>query len=210
MRRLSEFSEVLVNPPRRGALRSDSFECRVLAVIGNTAAMEPINRATTLWLPDRLDNTLLSFRHEGSLVGLSGTLWLRQRVGDLRYTVTDGIHAAGRRATKVDLCAPITLRPAGAANPVESLTVNVSAYAIGVGSELDAASGGAVEFSLSLPGADEPFEGAARVVRDADGGVELEVDPRNRALRSRLARFVVEHNRAVLRRRPQSELELDF
>jgi hypothetical protein len=88
--------------------------------------------------------------------------------------------------------------------------VNVSAYAIGVGSEFDAASGGAVEFSLSLPGADEPFEGAARVVRDADGGVELEVDPRNRALRSRLARFVVEHNRAVLRRRPQSELELDF
>jgi hypothetical protein len=210
MRRLSEFSVVLVNPPRRGALRSDTFECRVLAVIGNTAAIEPINRAATLWLPDRLDNTLLSFRHDGLLVGLCGTLWTRQRVGDLRYTVTDGIHAAGRRATRVEVCAPITLRLAGVANPVEGLTVNVSAYGILVGSELDAAAGDVVEFSLSLPGIDEPFEGAATVVRHGDGSVGLEVDARNRDLRSRLARFVVDHNRAVLRRRPQAELELDF
>lgn len=210
MRRLSEFSVVVVDPPWRGMLRSESFDCHVLAVIGNTAAIEPVDRASTLWLPERLDHALLSFRHEGSLVGLCGTLWLRQGVGDLRYTVTDGVQATGRRATRVDVCAPITLRPAGAANQVEGLTANLSAYAIVVDSELDAAPGDAVEFSLALPGVDEPFEAAATVVRLADGRVDLEVDARDRALRSRLARFIVDHNRAVLRRRPQAEIELDF
>jgi hypothetical protein len=184
MKRLSEFSVVVVNPPWRGAMRSDSFECHVLAVIGNTAALEPINRASTLWLPERLDGALLSFRHDGSLVGFCGTLWLRKAVGDLRYTITDGIHTGLRRATRVDVCAPITLRPAGGANPVEGLTANLSAYDILVACELDAQPGDVVGFSLALPGMDEPLE--------------------------RLARFVVDHNRSVLRRRPQAELELDF
>jgi len=210
MKRLSEFSVVVVNPPWRGALRSDSFECHVLAVIGNTAALEPINRASTLWLPERLDGALVSFRHEGSLVGLCGTLWLRKIVGDLRYTVTDGIHTGLRRATTVDVCAPITLRPAGGANPVEGLTVNLSAYAILVASDLDAQPGDVVGFSLALPGIDEPVEAEATVVRLTDGHVALEVDVGDRDARSLLARFVVNHNRSVLRRRPQAELELDF
>lgn len=210
MKRLSEFSVVVVNPPWRGALRSDSFECHVLAVIGNTAALEPINRASTLWLPERLDGALVSFRHEGSLVGLCGTLWLRKNVGDLRYTVTDGIHTGSRRATTVDVCAPITLRPAGGGNPVEGLTVSLSAYVILVASELDAQPGDVVGLSLALPGMDEPVEAEATVVRRADGRVALEVDVGDRDARSQLARFVVNHNRSVLRRRPQAELELDF
>lgn len=211
MKRLSEFSVVVVNPPWRGALRSDSFECHVLAVIGNTAAIEPISRASTLWLPERMDHALLSFRHGGSLVGLCGTLWLRKNVGDLRYTVTDGIHTGWRRATTVEVCAPITLRPAGGASPVEGLTANLSAYAILVAAELDARAGDVVDFLLALPGIDEPLEAQATVVRVADGRVDLEVDVDNRAVRSRLARFVVEHNRAVLRRRrPKAEIELDF
>jgi hypothetical protein len=210
MRRLSEFSLVVVNPPWRGMLRSDSFECHVLAVIGNTAAIEPVDRASTLWLPERLDRALLSFRHEGVLVGLYGTLWLRKGVGDLRYTVTDGIRATGRRATSVGVCAPIALRPASADTLVEGLTMSVSAYSIVVDCELESSDGAAVEFSLALPGVDEPFEGAATVHHLAEGRVELAIDVRNRALRSRLARFVVDHNRAVLRRRPQAELELDF
>jgi hypothetical protein len=211
MKRLSEFGVVVVNPPWRGALRSDSFECHVLAVIGNTAAIEPINRASTLWLPERLDGALLSFRHEGSLVGLCGTLWLRKTVGDLRYTVTDGIHTGLRRATTVDVCAPITLRPAGGAQPVEGLTMNLSAFAILVSSaELDAQPGDVVGFSLALPGIDEALEAEATVVRLADGRVDLEVDVGDRVARSCLARFVVNHNRSLLRRRPQAELELDF
>ena len=201
---------MVVNPPWRGALRSDSFECHVLAVVGNTAAIEPISRATTLWLPERMDGALLSFRHEGSLVGLCGTLWLRKSVGDLRYTVTDGIHTGLRRATAVDVCAPITLRPAGGADPVEGLTANLSAHAVLVVAELDAQPGDVVGFSLALPGVDEPLEAEATVVRLAGGRVALEVGVGDRDARSRLARFVVDHNRAVLRRRPQAELEPDF
>jgi hypothetical protein len=210
MKRLAEFGVVVVNPPWRGALRSDSFECHVLAVIGNTAALEPINRAATLWLPEQLDGALVSFRHEGSLVGLCGTLWLRKTVGDLRYTVTDGIHTGLRRATTVDVCAPITLRPASGADPVEGLTVNLSAYAILVATDLDAQPGDVVGFSLALPGIDDSVDAEATVVRLTDGRVALEVDVGDRDARSLLARFVVNHNRSVLRRRPQAELELDF
>jgi hypothetical protein len=210
MKRLAEFGVVVVNPPWRGALRSDSFECHVLAVIGNTAALEPINRAATLWLPEQLDGALVSFRHEGSLVGLCGTLWLRKTVGDLRYTVTDGIHTGLRRATTVDVCAPITLRPGGGADPVEGLTVNLSAYAILVATDLDAQPGDVVGFSLALPGIDDSVDAEATVVRLTDGRVALEVDVGDRDARSLLARFVVNHNRSVLRRRPQAELELDF
>jgi PilZ domain-containing protein len=211
MRRLREFNLVVLNPPWRGALRADCFDCHVLAVIGNTAAIEPVDLAATLWLPDKLESALLSFRHEGSLVGLCGTLYRREDVGDLRYTVTDGIQAPGRRATRIDVRAPITVRLAGAANPVEGMTVNLSAYGLLVDCELDAAPGDAVEFSLTLPGVDEPLEAAATVARLVDGGIGLDIDAGNRSVRSRLAGFVVDHNRARLRRRqPKAELELDF
>jgi hypothetical protein len=212
VRRLTDFSKVVVSPPWRGTLRSDSFECRAVAVVGDTAALEPCDRASTLWLPDRLDNTLLSFRHDGSLVGLCGTLWLRERVGDLRYTVTDGIAAPGRRASRIDISAPIELRRVAASAPVPGTTVNLSAYGVLVDCEIDVAPEDKVFFSLTLPGVSRPFEAMARVARIADDGrIGLDIDPSNRLVRSALAGFVVEYNRAILHRRPQQTgRELDF
>jgi hypothetical protein len=211
MRRLSEFSVVTVNPPWRGALRSDSFQCHVLAVIDDTAALQPVDIASTLWLPERMDRALLSFRHGGALVGLCGTLSLRERVGDLRFTVTDGIQAPGRRATRINISAPVTLRRAGGAETVEGSTVNLSANGILVESELHLVAGDAVEFELTLEGVAEPFEAAATVARVTDdGGAGLEIYPSHQAVRSRLGSFVVEHNRAVLRRGPRSGAALHF
>jgi hypothetical protein len=210
MRRLTEFSVVTVNPPWRGALRSDSFECYVLAVVDDTAAIMPVDIASTLWLPDQMDRALLSFRHEGRLVGLCGTLLVRD-VGDLRYTVSDGIQAPGRRATRIDVRAPVTLRRAGSTEAVEGQTVNVSANGLLVESELNLVAGDPVEVVVTLEGVDEPVEAMATVARiTADGRAGIEIDPDSQAARARLALFVVEHNRAVLRRGPDVGVRLEF
>jgi hypothetical protein len=211
MKRLDALSVIVINPPWRGTLRSDSFECHVLAVVGNTLALEPLDRAATLWLPERLEDALLTFRDDGSLVGLSGTLWLKESVGDLRFTVTDTIQDNTQSATRVTLCAPIAVRAADAETSVESLTVNVGAFGMLVESQLDATPGARVAFTLALPGTDEPIEGAAMVASvTEEGAIELFIGRHERDLRSRLARFVVAHNRGALRRRPPPELELDF
>jgi hypothetical protein len=102
------------------------------------------------------------------------------------------------------------VRSAGAETPVQGLTVNISAYGLLVDCALDVTSGDAVEFSLALPGVDEPLEAAATVARLAEGGIGLDIDPSNRTVRSRLAGFVVDHNRARLLHQPHAELELDF
>jgi PilZ domain len=210
MRRLAEFSVVTVNPPWRGALRSDSFECYVLAVVDETAAIQPVDVSSTLWLPEQMDRALLSFRHKGALVGLCGTLTVLD-IGDLRYTVSDGIQAPGRRATRIDVCAPVMLRRAGSADVVAGQAVNISANGILVESELDLVAGDAVEVVLTLGGVAEPIEAMARVARiTGDGCAGIELDPQNRAARSRLATFVVEHNRAVLLRGPQVGVALKF
>jgi hypothetical protein len=211
MKRLSALSVAVINPPWRGTLRSDSFECHVLAVVGNTLALEPLDRAATLWLPDRLEDALLTFRDDGLLVGLSGTLWQREGVGDLRFIVTDSIQDNAHAATRVTLCAPITVRGAGAETAVESLTIDVGPFGMLIESALEPTPGERVSFSLALPGTDEPVEGDAIVTGAAeDGRIELTISRRERDLRSRLARFVVAHNRGLLRRRPPPELELDF
>jgi hypothetical protein len=211
MKRICALSVIVINPPWRGTLRSDSFECHVLAVVGNTLALEPLDRAATLWLPERLEDALLTIREDNSLVGLSGTLWLKEGVGDLRFTMTDGIQDNTQSATRVALCAPIAIRAAGAETPVESLTVDVGAFGMLVESQLEATPGERVSFSLALPGTDEPVKGEAVVTGVTEaGGIELAISRRERDLRSRLARFVVAHNRGLLRRRPPPELELDF
>jgi hypothetical protein len=211
MKRIGALSVVVINPPWRGTLRSDSFECHVLAVIGNTIALEPLDRAATLWLPERIEDALLTFRDDGSLMGLSGMLWLKESVGDLRFTITDTVRDNAHSATTVALCAPIAVRAAGAETPVEGLTVNVGAFGMLIESQLDAAPSARVAFTLALPGTDEPVEGEAMVTRVTEAGeLELAFSRRERDLRSRLARFVVAHNRGLLRRRPPPELELDF
>jgi hypothetical protein len=71
-----------------------------------------------------------------------------------------------------------------------------------VGSELEAV--------LSLPGSDEPVELHAVVAHAANGLLELELDGRSRSARARLARFVLERNRAALPRDPEDADGLDF
>jgi hypothetical protein len=210
MKRLADFLPVVISPPTGGSARSDAFDCHVVAVVSTTVGLEPVSRRSTLSLPEVLEDVIMSFEHDGSLVALKGTLIQREEVGDLRFSVTDGVCTLGRPASQIVLRAPVTLRAAGTGATCEGLTAALSADGLVVDCELAVEAGDEVYFELALPGTDEAVESSSRAARLGDGRLELAIDPAARRVRARLGRFVLEHNRTILRRRRQTSLELDF
>ena len=207
MRRLREHDLVVVSLPSDVLARTGSFDCHVLAVVGSTAALEPRRKADVLWLPPQVDGALMSFRAGPALVGLKGVLSTKEAIGDLRFRVTDGVHMPRLEATRLRLCAPITLRLGGGPQS-EGVTIELGADGILAESRLDASVGDQVELRLSLPGSDAPVETTARVVR-RDGGL-VGVQLTDRGTRTTLGTFVLEYNRAQLHRARGDLAELDF
>ena len=126
----------------------------------------------------------------------------------MRFIVTDDI--APGRASRARVHVPVSMRLAGDEDETLGLSVEVSADGLLVRCSFAAPVGGAVEAVLSLPGSDEPIEVRATVAHTADGLLELALDGSAREARSRLARFVLEHNRAAMPREPLASDGLDF
>jgi hypothetical protein len=209
VQRLREYDVVTITLPADDAkLRNGCFECDVVAIMGNTTALEARDRSEVLWLPERVDGAFMSFRRDRELVGLKGILTTKDDVGDLRFTVSDGVQRRRRTSSRLEICAPITLTAGG--EQVGGVTLNVSADGILAESDLRAAIGDEVEFVLSLPGVDEALEGTASVLRQNEGLMALEFGRSQHELRSRLGMFVLEHNRAALRRTRGGLVEAEF
>jgi hypothetical protein len=60
--------------------------------------------------------------------------------------------------------------------------------------------GDKIEFELSLPGCDDSVSGSATVVRQGSGLIAVQIDAECRTAQSVLGGFVLEYNRALLRR----------
>jgi PilZ domain-containing protein len=207
--RLKEYDTVAVALPDEGSTRDTSFACRVIAKAGSTVALQPVERAKATWLPERVPGAFLVFRHDGSLVALKGVLVQQGSVGDLRFKVTDDVAPSKASRTRIHL--PVGLRRVDAEEEEsQGVSVELSGDGVLVRSRLDVAVGDEVQAVLSLPGSDEPIELRATVAHHADGLLELELDPHARAARARLARFVLERNRAALPREPEDADGLDF
>jgi hypothetical protein len=207
--RLKEYDVVALALPDEGQSRETSFPCRVIAKAGQTVALEPIDRSKATWLPERVPGAFIVFRHDGSLVALKGLLVQQGSVGDLRFRVTDDV--APGRASRARVHVPVSLRRVD--NPEDErqgLSVEVSADGLLLRSSFDAPIGSEVEAVMSLPGSDEPIELTGVVAHAADGLLELALGASNRDSRARLARFVLERNRAALPREPQDADGLDF
>src|SRR5215207_281501 len=168
--------------------------------MGNTAALEARDRSEVLWLPERVDDAFMSFRRGRELVGLKGVLTTKDDVGDLRFTVSDGVLQPRRTSSRLEICAPVTLSLPGRDKQSGGVTVNVSADGILAESDLSPAIGDQVEMVLSLPGMDDALEGVGTVVRQGDGLLALELPRSQYEVRNKLGMFVLEHNRAALRR----------
>jgi hypothetical protein len=208
MNRLREFDTVAVALPDDGLSRDTSFSCRVIAKAGSTVALRPTEAAKATWLPARVPGAFLVFRHDGALVALKGLLVQEGSIGDLRFKVTDDVAPGKASRTRIHL--PVCLRVVEGDEERQGLTVELSADALLVRTRFEAPTGAEVQVVLSLPGSDEPIEARALVAHAADGLIELELAPQNRAARARLARLVVERNRAALPRDSDEPDRLDF
>lgn len=210
MRRLREFDVVSISLPTDVASRSTFFRCHLLAVISGTAALEAVQHTDALGLPERVDGAMLTFRHARNLVGLRGMLWSKEPLGDLRFSVGDGVQQTGRLSTRIELRTRISFQGAAGAGHVEGTTVNISADGILAETTLEAPVGEAVEVSLWLPGTDAPLTASATIVRRGDGLLAVNLGADAVAARTQLARFVLEHNRSLVRRAGGGAARFDF
>jgi hypothetical protein len=191
VQRLSEFESITINLPVAGsAFRVRDFDCMVVAVAGTTAALEPIGLLAEL-LPERIDGVLLSFVHQGRLIGLKGAL-TRER-GSLRFRVGDGVHVSGRRSTRVDAAAAVALRHVGSGEAGDGTTINIATEGVLLRSGLAVATGDELDLEIALP---TPLVTRGRVVRHAEDLLAVEF---RREAHAAVAEFVIGRQEEKLR-----------
>jgi hypothetical protein len=211
VQRLREYDVVTVSLPTDDAkLRNGCFECDVVAILNDTAALEPRDPSDVMWLPERVEGAFMSFRRGRELVGLKGILVMKDDAGDLRFTVSDGVQRRRRTSSRLDITAPITISLPATGAQVSGVTVNIGGDGILAEADLAAAPGEEVEVLLSLPGFEDAIEAVATVVRHSEGLIALELNRARHDLRHRLGMFVLEHNRTALRQSRGTSVQADF
>ncbi|WP_157592569.1 PilZ domain-containing protein [Solirubrobacter soli] len=212
MRRLSEFDVVTLNVPFEAlhARTIDVFDARVLAVVGPTAALEPIGGVDVYRLPERVSGALLSFRNGRTLVGLKGRLTARRDSGDVRFTVGDGVQLDRRAATRVPASFAVHLHRLGTLETRPGRSIDLSADGLLVQTTLKVIHGDALQVSIWLEPDAPPVEATAHVTRIEGDLIALQFAVAEVGARSRLARLVVEHNRAELRSRAAAYAAVEF
>ena len=207
MRRLRELEQVVVVPPQDVVpLRTGALRCEVIAMKGRTAALEPLDDKEVVWLPVRMADAMLTFHHAGALVALKGTL-AREELGHVSFTVDDGVLVDRRRATRASVTVPVFVRRPSDGATGEGMTLDVSADGLLTATSLTGSVGDVAIATLSLEDGGGPLEVEARVVRETDGMLALELAESMDAARTRLAAVVLDHNRAVIHaRRARREL----
>lgn len=210
MNRLSEGDLVVITPPRDDPRRrSGGLACYVVAIADGVAALEPTRRSDARRLPDSVDDAFMSFRHGSALVGLRGVLY-RLAPDDLRFRVSDGVHMPRRQATRVEVCAPVTVRCLDSeAEPAESFTVDLSVDGLLAETDIETAVGDRLQVSFGLPGLDSDIAAEGRVVRASSGLVAVAFDRIDRRDRGRIGAFVFEANRDLHRRRTAADVVVD-
>lgn len=201
MSRLCEFDIVTVNVPfeAREARTLDVFDAQVIAIVGPTAALDPIDLGDASRLPPIVPGCLLTYRTSGGLMALKGPLVHRRETGDVRFTVGDGIGLNRRSATRIRTDLRVHVGHLNTTDVVTGRSLDVSADGVLIATPLRAAIGDQVHVSLDVHPDEPPIRAIARVVRAGGGQLAVQLDLAERSARSRLGRMVVEHNRALLR-----------
>jgi hypothetical protein len=210
MHRLCEFDTVGVSLPESGQLNVAAFDSHILAMAGITIALEPMSRSVATRIPDRVDDAFLTFVDNGKLIALKGVLTARGAVGDPRFKLTDPTRPDRRKATRIDICLPVSLHWIDTDTRTEALTIDISADGLLVGCAQEPEIGSVADVAISIPGSDDPVQASTKVVRVEGGNVALEFASDAPEARARIARFVVERNRARLRLRQQTNDPEDF
>jgi hypothetical protein len=206
MDRLREFSIVTASLP--DSARISEFKAYVVGVQHTVATLQPVDRVDPSWLPDTVENVLLTFAHGTQTVGLKGALHIGARPDELYFRVTDGVCVPRRHASRLKLCAPASLLADGA-------DIVCQTHDIGPDGVMLEGAGGlhldqALAVTVMLPEDPDPLVamGVVTELRD-DGLCWLEFTAMEPHTRRRLSGFVSEHFRRRLEivRSLRSEME---
>jgi hypothetical protein len=219
MRRISPHDLVRVNLPMTFGRHDDVIAFRVVAVIDAVIAVDPLERAQTRMLPDRVRDCYLTFDNDPSLFALKGHLYQR-KPGDWRFRVTDPVSFRASEGFRIRVCAPITVAPLGEDenSSQQTETVNFGPDGVLIDGGPDWSPPERARVTLSLPGEDEPIEVAAALVAREGGLHEFRYESMDTGARNRLGAFIIDYQRDVIRRqhaRYRAELgglddDLDF
>jgi len=195
MDRLREFSIVTVSLP--DSARVSEFKAYVVGVHKSSATLQPVERVEAMWLPDTVEDVLMSFDHGGQTVGLKGELKIGDQPDDLRFRVTDGVYLPRRRSSRLKLCAPAAITVGGDEMVCQTHDVGPD------GVMLEGAGGlvpnQMVSISVILPESPEPVLAEALVTEiHGESLCSLEFLGMERVTRRRLSDFVTEHFRRRL------------
>jgi hypothetical protein len=195
MDRLREFSIVTMSLP--DSARVSEFKAYVVGVQHTVATLQPVDRVDPSWLPETVQNVLMTFAHGTQTVGLKGALQMGERPDELHFRVTDGVCVPRRRASRLKLCAPAWLT-------LDDGEIACQTHDIGPdGVMLEGAGALRLNRRLSvtvmLPEDPDPLvaEGTITEIRD-DGLCWLAFSAMEPLTRRRLGDFVAEHFRRRL------------
>jgi hypothetical protein len=196
MDRLREFSIVTVSLP--DSARLSEFKAYVLGVHRQSATLQPVGRFDAQWLPQRVQDVLMSFHHGTQTVGLKGELRWGDAPDDLRFRVTDGVCVPRRRSSRLKLCAPafVTGRD-GAETACQTYDVGADGVMLEGATGLEV--GQITSLNLMLPESSDPVHAQACVTAVHEGELcSLEFVGLERDIQKRLTAFVTEHFRRRL------------
>jgi hypothetical protein len=195
MDRLREFSIVTVSLP--DSARVSELKAYVVGVHHTVATLQPVERVDPTWLPDTVQNVLMTFTHGTQTVGLKGALQLGERPDELHFRVTDGVCVPRRRASRLKLCAPAWLAVDG--GEIACQTHDIGPDGVMLEGAAHLRLNQALSVTVMLPENPDPVvaQGVVTETRD-DGLCWLEFSAMEPLTRRRLGDFVAEHFRRRL------------
>lgn len=205
-------------PEKAANLPRTPLACHVLAVAGRSVVLEAMDKLVVLRLPKAIEDSLLVFRHDNSLVALKGVVIVEDVPGDLRFVAHAREGQRRRRPTRAEVTVPVKVRVPAEEQTLETTTLNVSVGGMLIECELPVTVGERLEIELAARARADPstvLVAVGTVQRVGQGLVAVAFDQSAPlAYRSELARLVIEERRATRLRREARSLaatsKIDF
>ena len=195
MDRLREFSIVTVSLP--DSARVSEFKAYVVGVQYTVATLQPVERVDPAWLPEAVQNVLLTFAHGTQTVTLKGALQTGERPDELHFRVTDGVCVPRRRASRLKLCAPVSLIVDGGELICQTHDIGPDGVMLEGAGDLRVKQPASI--TVMLPEDPDPVVALGVVTESRDDGLcWLEFSAMEALTRRRLGDFVSEHFRRRL------------
>ena len=203
MNHLRELERVTIDPATSGSTYNHPIDCDVLAVAGQTVALEAVEKQLAIRLPEAIERAYLLFDRNGGTIAFRGRLLSVEPPGDLRFVIE---HPDTRRAATrivVELEGSVAIE---GGEPFAVKTVNLSADGVLLEGSGPVSPGTRLTVTLRLEPEAPAVAAEAIVVRIADGGrFAIQLDTGEKDTRRRLGVFTLEHNRKLLHHEPEGD-----